>query len=438
MIFHPGKNLLTMMVGCLMRYAAFLSGFDYLIEHRRSDLHCNADYLSRSPITLEVPCDDEDDLLLAHTVQSISSDTITSDIIKQETDADPELSVLKANLLTSTVQNPEFCLQHGIIFRGVRVVIPKKLQPRILQDLHDTHTGVVKMKALARRHCYWENIDKYINAAVRSCRSCCEFKADPKEAPLHVWDIPESNWQCVHMDYAGPYKGNYYLILVDAKSKWPEIAVTATPPTTNSTIRMLREIFSHNGLPEILVSDNATLFTSNDFQAFRKRNGIKQRFIAPGHPATNELAERYVQTFKKKLKTMTSDEGTHHEKFHAALFRLPVTPLESGETPAELFMGRSLRTHLDIYKPTIPDIKLAVQPPPELVRHLPLGARVQAHNYTTSGKWCYRTIVECLGRLHYLVELDEGYTIKRHIDQLQLCEIPLTKNALDQSSPIVT
>ncbi|XP_022186690.1 uncharacterized protein LOC111045562 [Nilaparvata lugens] len=135
---------------------------------------------------------------------------------------------------------------------------------------------------------------------------------------------------------------------------------------------------------------------------------------------------------------MTSDEGTHHEKFHAALFRLRVTPLESGETPAELFMGRPLRTHLDIYKPTIPDINLAVQPPPELVHHLPLGARVQARNYSTSGKWRYGTIVECLGRLHYLVELDEGYTIKRHIDQLQLCEIPLTKNALDQSSPIVT
>jgi transposase InsO family protein len=48
----------------------------------------------------------------------------------------------------------------------------------------------------------------------------------------------------------------------------------------------------------VMVSDNATIFVSEQFKSYGTQNGIFQKFIASGHPATNGLAERNVQTLK--------------------------------------------------------------------------------------------------------------------------------------------
>lgn len=45
---------------------------------------------------------------------------------------------------------PECSLQDGCIFYGIRIVIPWSLQVRVLDERHEAHTGVVKMKAIAR------------------------------------------------------------------------------------------------------------------------------------------------------------------------------------------------------------------------------------------------------------------------------------------------
>lgn len=57
------------------------------------------------------------------------------------------------------------------------------------------------------------------------------------------------------------------------------------------------------------------------------------------------------------------------------------------------------------------------------VRTLPLGARVKSRNYERGKLWKFGTIVEKLGKLHYLVELDDGYVLKRHINQLTTTEV---------------
>ena len=60
-------------------------------------------------------------------------------------------------------------------------------------------------------------------------------------------------------------------------------------------------MFATHGLPEMLVTDNASYFTSQEFQDFAKLNGIRHVTSAPYHPAPNGLAERAVQTVTKLL-----------------------------------------------------------------------------------------------------------------------------------------
>ena len=80
-----------------------------------------------------------------------------------------------------------------------------------------------------------------------------------------------------------------------------------TSPATGPTIRVLQSIFATLGLPEIMISDNGSAFTSQEFGNFMKSKGIVHITTAPYHPSSNGLAERAVQTFKAAMKRMKND-----------------------------------------------------------------------------------------------------------------------------------
>ena len=67
-----------------------------------------------------------------------------------------------------------------------------------------------------------------MESLVKSCPQCLENRDLPKKSPLHPWDWPTVPWHRVHVDYAGPINNIYYLVLVDAHSKWVEIFPTHT------------------------------------------------------------------------------------------------------------------------------------------------------------------------------------------------------------------
>eukprot|EP00731_Ephydatia_muelleri_P003385 Em0001g3385a len=87
------------------------------------------------------------------------------------------------------------------------------------------------------------------------------------------------------------------------------------PVLSVKAIRVLRQVFSCHGLPEVLVSDNGTAFTSTEFQTFVQRNGFRHIRSAPYHPATNGLAERAVQTVKNALRKTSGDIETCLSRF---------------------------------------------------------------------------------------------------------------------------
>ena len=77
------------------------------------------------------------------------------------------------------------------------------------------------------------------------------------------------------------------------------MAVVTTP--SQQAIKILRNLFATHGLPEMVVSDNGSAFTSAEYQTFVKRNGIRHVRSAPYHPSSNGQAERVVQTFKEAI-----------------------------------------------------------------------------------------------------------------------------------------
>ena len=128
---------------------------------------------------------------------------------------------------------------------------------------------------------------------MRTCAECQESQTAPVRAPMHPWEWPDHPWARVHIDYACPVKGKMILIIVDAHLEWME-AHAVNSATSQATIEKLQLVFPTHGLPEVIVSDNGTAFTSEGFAAFVRRNGIRHLTSAPYHPALNGLAERAV------------------------------------------------------------------------------------------------------------------------------------------------
>lgn len=299
------------------------------------------------------------------------------------------------------------------------------------------------MKAFARMYFWWPKLDEAIDAI--DCSRCAEYRNEPPSMPLLPWPFPSAPWSRLHIDHAGPFHGQLYLIVVDAHSKWLEI-VPVSSTSSQVTVNALRRIFITHGLPRTIVSDNATTFTGDVFQVFCKENGIRHLTTAPYHPATNGLAERAVQTFKNAMKKMIADGKRDHllnlQKF---LFTYRNTPHPTtSRTPSELLMGRRVRTKFDLLRPCVATPALKAQAAQKAAHdvhvrdaHLSEGQQVLARDFTAaSSKWQPGKLVN--QRLaSFDVELADGGVVRRHAEQL----IPATPHppaAAELPAPDVT
>ena len=232
-------------------------------------------------------------------------------------------------------------------------MVPLSLQACVLAELHASHPGIVRMKGLARGHMWWPGLNAAVKKTVFNCDACQGTHRQPPAIPLQPWPWATTPWERVHIDYAGPFQGYMYLVVVDSHSKWLEV-VPMKSSTTEKTLEVLESLFSRYGLPRQLVSDNGPQFTAFEFEECMRANGIKHLLSAPYHPGANGDAERFVQTFKKSLRAGKDDSGTVPQKLARFLLTFRATPhATTGVAPAELFLKSQVCTRLDLLKPSV-------------------------------------------------------------------------------------
>ena len=123
-------------------------------------------------------------------------------------------------------------------------------------------------------------------------------------------------------------------------------------------MQRLEQDFAHFGYPHTIASDNATTFTSEEFQEFCNERGIYHLTGASYHPATNGSAERLVQSFKQSLKKSCLPRKEALQEF---LLQYRRTPLSTGYSPSELLNGRQIRAKIDVIIPSLAHIAQAQQ-----------------------------------------------------------------------------
>ena len=314
-----------------------------------------------------------------------------------------KLSNLGPEFKPYATRKTELTVLDGCVLWGSRVIIPPEGRAQVLDELHDSHTGMSKMKMLARAYVWWPNLDNDIEQLAKRCSNCQIVSPSPPKAPIHPWEWPAQPWSRLHLDFAGPFLGHMYLILVDAYSKWLTVEVMHSI-TAEKTIQKLRTIFSTHGIPHKIVTDNGPTFRSEQFQTFMMHNGIKHIFSAPYHPSSNGLAERAVQTVKQGLRQMQGSDPIQG-KLSKFLFKYRITPhVTTGIPPCELLMNRRLRSRFDLLHPDTmiservehkQQLQCATRNTNKPRREFKIGNTVFAEDFTSSKqKWIEGTVTD--------------------------------------------
>ena len=436
-ILGPKNGVPSLAAARMQRWSLLLSAYSYNIEFRPTAAHANADGLSRLPLPGETRVDPPSEVSVFNVAQ-VQALPVTVAQLQQATRNDPILGkILRCirrgwpeavpdHLKPYWSRRLELSIEDGCILWGIRVIPPKKLQPTIRDMLHEGHSGIVRMKKIARSYVWWPGIDKELEQLAHDCTPCQKVQKEPAVAPLHPWLWPSKPWARIHLDFAGPFLGRMFLIVVDAHSKWPEVVEMSSTTTTN-TIVVLRRLFSAYGRPEQMVSDNGPQFTSAEFADFCRVNGIKHIRTSPYHPSSNGLAERFVQSFKLAMKKSEKDGLSIAQCLASFLLSYRNTPhATTNVPPSVLFMGRPLRTRLDIMRPDTTAVVSEKQAEQKQqhdqhsqTRELLLGQSVLVRDFHGSSKWVEAVLKQRLGPLTYLVKLDSGMLWRRHVDHIR-------------------
>ena len=184
-IFGDKKGIPPITAARMQRWGVLLSAYHYNIEFKLTTSHANADGLSRLPVTDTAAVGNPKDVTLFN-VSQIASLPVTEVHIQGATRKDKFLgAVLRYTQQGWPDQVPEhlkpywlrrnkFSVERGVLLWGIRVVIPTNLKEQVLQEIHQGHLGINKMKQIARSYVWWPKIDADLEAVSKSCKACQE------------------------------------------------------------------------------------------------------------------------------------------------------------------------------------------------------------------------------------------------------------------------
>lgn len=434
-IFAKNKGLPLTAASRLQRYAVKLAAYNFDIEYVSSAQNSFADSLSRLPL----------DAPKKHTKNEFSFFNYVQDNlpvsfsdIKREVTKDSLLNKIYGYVMfgwptktNSDEEKPYFSrkeglhIEHGCLIWGYRIVVPKSLRSLVLKEIHSGHPGIVKMKQIARNYVWWDGLDGDLERVTRECAACVSQWPQPAPAPLHSWPWPTTPWDRLNLDFLGPLGGSYYLVVIDAHSKWIEVEKVASTGAT-VVINRLRTIFARFGLPRRLITDNGPPFSSAEFSDYLKKNGISHTLVAPYHPASNGAAENAVRTIKRVLKKAILENENDNVALSKFLFSYRNTEHSTTKRePAVALLGHRLRGRLDLLRPNTSELVRVTQERSENasagkpLREPGQGERVLVRDYSKNAtKWAEGKILQRSGPVTYKVKTADDRIHKRHIDQI--------------------
>ena len=184
-LLKEDKPISVLFSARIQRWALCLAKYNYRLQYKKGEENGNADMLSRIPLpaktyTLTQPVYEE----VIFNMSVMDKTPVTSSLIARWTARDPILATVTRYVLLGWPRDPEdylaqyslrrseLSVQQQCLLWGSRVIIPKQGRDKLLEELHQCHPGIVRMKCLARSYMWWPGLDKDIENKLKSCEEC--------------------------------------------------------------------------------------------------------------------------------------------------------------------------------------------------------------------------------------------------------------------------
>ncbi|UYV63411.1 K02A2.6-like [Cordylochernes scorpioides] len=353
--------------------------FDYKIEYKKGRENVLPDYIFRSSLSSH-DYDGEVEL-----IASINQDmlAISEEEFLRECSLCPEIIALKEQLMKpwsnneSSQLNKYFRLRKDlsvqedlILNEKEKILVPVSLRNKLLSFAHKAHQGMVRTKQRLRECYWWPGMDKDVEYLVTNCWVCKNHDKRLKSirVPITPVERPENLWTKLGLDIVGPFIDTeigfrFAITLIDYTSKWPEVFCT-NKTTSKVIINFLEDVFSREGFPREIVTDNGTPFISEEFEDFLGSNGIKHIRTANYHPACNGEVENFNKTLQSTVLTAHLQHTEVKRTIQLFLREYRSTPhTVTKQTPSAVLHGRTLRTLVHVF-----DEEVKTKPPEEACR----------------------------------------------------------------------
>lgn len=303
----------------IARWWLRLQEFDFDLVHRPGTQLEYVDALSRAPV--EPP---QEAISVAERLMRVSVTELDWLVTMQQQDQNLSqiMSTLRSDERNETLSQlqTDYELKNHRLFRKVdghlRWVVPSAVRWRILKSAHDDrgHFGLEKTLQYIQESFWFPRMRNFTKNYLLACIECAYHKrpGGKTEGQLHVSKTIPTPFRTLHIDHLGPFprstRGNaYVLAIVDSFSKYVTVKAVRTT-NTHAVTTTLSELSKFFGVPERIVSDRGTAFTSKSFAEYCESNAIEHIQNAVRTPRANGQVERINQLITTFLRTSESDE----------------------------------------------------------------------------------------------------------------------------------
>jgi hypothetical protein len=148
---------------------------------------------------------------------------------------------------------------------------------------------------------------------VQACMICQKAKPDRTKTPglLQPLPVPDSAWKIITMDFVDglPQSGsaNCIMVVVDKFTKYNHFIPLKHPYTAQSVAKQfLNQVYKLHGLPESIVSDRDSVFTSNFWKELFRLANVQLRLSSAYHRQSDGQSERVNRCMETYLRCFVS------------------------------------------------------------------------------------------------------------------------------------
>ena len=255
---------------------------------------------------------------------------------------------------------------------SLQLIVPTSFREKVLKLAHESlmagHLGIRKTLNRVVAEFFWPGVCGDVTRFCKSCDICQRTiqKGRVTKVPLGKQPLIDTPFKRVAVDIVGPIeprsdkKSRYILTMIDYATRYPE-AVALPSIETEHIAEALVEMFSKVGVPDEMLTDCGSQFTSEVMKEVVRLLSLQQLTTSVYHPMCNGLIERVHATLKQMLRRMCAERPKDWDRYlPALLFAIREVPQESlGFSPFELLYGRNVRSPMvilrELWSEEIPD-----------------------------------------------------------------------------------